>query len=950
MKSLLHRFPLLVALSALLVYTVTLSRGVTASGLALTAKVAGWDWVPMTTQPLFWLLTLPLRLLPAGWVPMALNLFSAVCAAAVLGILARSLELLPWPRSLNTAGGWRRLPVLLAVVVCGLEIHFWQAATSATGEMLDVLLLAGAIWCLLEYRRSDDWHWLRAAVFVWGLGLAQNWMMVLALPLFVIGLVWLRPMHFLRWRFVLALAGWGLAGFLVYTLLPLANGLLPGSPWGFGEAWMASLRQTKQLFAGIYFQFWRANRLIMVAVLIFYFVPLLACLVRLGDEETANKSPLDQFQVWLFRALRAGLLLACLWLAFAPVNGPHGIVRHKLNLNLSLLSFDYLNGLGVGFLGGNLLLMWRGRARDARYLPTGFPLLSWLERAVRPVLLMLALLVAGGLIARNVAAVTFVNRHSLEQFGEAALRTLPPGGGVVLADFPEKLAVFQAAQARHGAAEWLPLDTRSLPLPEYRERQEKARAGIWLSATNRHELAPREMLQLVTGLVRTNRVFYLHSSFGYFFESMYLEPAGLVSEMKFYPTNTVSPPALMPDAIARNEQFWEEFTPQLESLRQAGGRTKNRTLQKLEKKLHLESALLNQALLLKEWYAMALNSWGVELQRAGRLPEAGRRFAQAAELDANNWIARANLFCNTNLQAGTSLGMADVGRLAGQFRNQQSFIQFLGRSGPADEPSLCYLQGYACVQAGLVRQALFQFERASVLAPAVPAPQLALAALYARCGLDDRSLATIAGVRELMKKSPDYPMIDLELSLLEAAVRQSRTNPADSRQVLESLLERYHGDPKVEERVFQAYVSFGDMTNAESMASSLLSQQPGNIGVQLARSGILIRTGRAAEAIPLLTHILSVTNFQPARINRAIAYLQTTNNAAARADYLELQNAGVSPVFVNLGLAELALRDGDTNLAIRHFTVSLTNAPAGSPHWQAVRNRLEELSSPAGKK
>ena len=54
------------------------------------------------------------------------------------------------------------------------------------GELLELLLLATAVWLLLEHRA--DKHDLRpiyAASFVWGLGLAENWVMILALPLFV---------------------------------------------------------------------------------------------------------------------------------------------------------------------------------------------------------------------------------------------------------------------------------------------------------------------------------------------------------------------------------------------------------------------------------------------------------------------------------------------------------------------------------------------------------------------------------------------------------------------------------------------------------------------------------------------------------------------------------------------------------------------------------------------
>jgi hypothetical protein len=107
MANLLRRFPLQVMLGALVIYGLTVSHGVTSDSLVLTAKVAGWDWQPMSDRPLVWLFTLPLRLLPAGWVAMGMNLFSMACGVVTLGIMARSLELLPWSRPLTTLGHMR---------------------------------------------------------------------------------------------------------------------------------------------------------------------------------------------------------------------------------------------------------------------------------------------------------------------------------------------------------------------------------------------------------------------------------------------------------------------------------------------------------------------------------------------------------------------------------------------------------------------------------------------------------------------------------------------------------------------------------------------------------------------------------------------------------------------------------------------------------------------------
>jgi len=264
------RLPRYVALAAALVYGLTLSWGTTVNSLPLAAKVAGWDWMPMANEPLAWLLIWPLRCLPAGWIPVSLHLFFAICGALTLGLLARSIELLPWDNAPDENKKWpKHLPVLLACAICGFEFNFWQEATAAAGVMLNQLLLAAGIWCLLEYRAGKESRWLNAAALVWGLGMAENWVMLLNLPLFVAALIWLRRRRFFKWTFLQRMALLGLAGFSIYALLPLVNGLNPHSPWSFGGAWLASFKTTKNTFLALYFEFWVRHRLMTVALLLF---------------------------------------------------------------------------------------------------------------------------------------------------------------------------------------------------------------------------------------------------------------------------------------------------------------------------------------------------------------------------------------------------------------------------------------------------------------------------------------------------------------------------------------------------------------------------------------------------------------------------------------------------------------------------------------------------------
>ena len=78
--------PWLLAAAMLLVYCLTLNHWVSLFNLSAVAKISGWTWQPEIYNPLSFLVTYPFRWLPAAPIPLALNLFSAVCAALTLGL------------------------------------------------------------------------------------------------------------------------------------------------------------------------------------------------------------------------------------------------------------------------------------------------------------------------------------------------------------------------------------------------------------------------------------------------------------------------------------------------------------------------------------------------------------------------------------------------------------------------------------------------------------------------------------------------------------------------------------------------------------------------------------------------------------------------------------------------------------------------------------------------
>jgi hypothetical protein len=191
----------------LAVFLLTLNTWVNLRSLPVVAKITGWDWSLPIQYPLLFLVTYPISWLPATIQPLAANVLTAVFAALTLGLLARSVAILPHDRTheqrqrersefsmLSIPLAW--VPPVLAVLVCGLQLTFWEHATSLTGEMLDLLVFAYLIRCLLEFRISGKEMWLLKLAFVYGLGVTNNWALIAYFPFFLGALIWIKGVRF----------------------------------------------------------------------------------------------------------------------------------------------------------------------------------------------------------------------------------------------------------------------------------------------------------------------------------------------------------------------------------------------------------------------------------------------------------------------------------------------------------------------------------------------------------------------------------------------------------------------------------------------------------------------------------------------------------------------------------------------------------------------------------
>ena len=952
------RLPKYVGWAAFIIYLVTLAHGVTMDNLAWTARVADWDLQPLGNQPLLWLVTLPLRWLPSAWVAVELNILSACFGAWTLGLLARSVQILPQNRTpvqrifvtgkrgiYEKADNWA--PAVLAAVLCGLEFNFWQQSVAAVGETLHILLFAAALRWLLEYRMDRSPRYLRKALFIWGLGMAENWAMILLLPLFLGALVWLRGRRVLSIRFLLFAF---LAGFSIYLIPAIVNSLFPHATLSFSDALHASLRDTKQTLTDMQMMFWKVRKDVGGLIVASFILPLLPSLIRIRSDGAYQKSLSEKIQIMFNHVTHALILIGCLWITLDPALGPRQMMESQMSVTMPLLLFDYLAALGAGYIAGYFLVIYGGqyknlfRRKNGKHRPPFAP--RWMRRLTPIFLHSLPVAMAMLLCLRNLVPIININRQPLNDFGELAASSLPTNGhGIVMCDDLMRAIVLRAAMSKEENQRWQVVNSASLVSAGYRDWLERKHPGGWLAEGADRQLGLVELLRLLDQLALKNQIFYLHPAYGYFFDAFYLVPHGAVYELKRYGENlaeSLNPPPLDADSINAGEKFWDSaWRKNILSTSEVLAHHPRDFLDSFFSGFNTEKPKDNQSRLLGQWYSMALNHWGVELQHLAQLPAAQRRFEQALDTATNNRAANFNLTVNTNLQAGNKMNLGGVTTLNSSLRGRTQLNSMLERYGPFDEPNFCYVFGNSFLQSGLFRQAMQAYERAWILAPDAPAAGFALTRLYAKWHLDDRLFAAIKRIRDNPRANGLLAdAFDAELALTEAKAWAARTNLTKASETLEALRQRYPNRDFVGDMVMQAYLSYGDYANGLRCAKAAVAAKPKNADALVTESFVLLMMNRPAEAIPVLTEVLSITNSPKALLNRAAANTQLGNLNEAEADYKLVTNYPEGAYQLHYGLAEIAIKRHDTNSAIQQLELCVLNSQLGSTEWQEAKAHL----------
>ena len=946
--------PWLVAGAALAVYLLTLNHWISFQNMPEVAKASGLSWQSELFGPAYHAAIYPLHWLPTRWIPLGLNLFAAVCGALTVGLLARSVALLPQDRTheqreretsaaslLTVPLAW--LPPVLAALVCGLQLTFWEDSTNGTPEIFNLLLLAYVVRVLLEYRLDGRETWLLRAALVYGMSMTDDWLALGLFPAFLTAVIWLRGLSFFNLQFLGRMILFGLLGLSLYLLLPLVANLSQYDPVTFWQALKIDLLAQKYMILVF-------PKKVLLLMSLTSLLPVLLISFRWASYFGDNSKLGVALATGIFHLVHGFFLAVCLWVTLDPPFSPRNFVPKTSGMNLPFLPFYYLSSLSIGYFGGYFLLVFRRvAARNRR--PSKINV--YLDRFATGIVVALAVAVPAILIFKNFPQIRNMNGSLLRDFARLSVEGLPKSGAL-LADDPRHSFLIRSWLIKTGRdQDFVIADTYALASPGYSRYLRATYGEKWpVNPDAKRELAydSAAIIDLMQQLAKRAELYYLHPSFGGYFEYFYLEPHGLVYRLRNYVPGMLVPPPLPPLVVAENEAFWaraesETLPAILAFTKPRDPQRKLAWLDKFEEALHLSQDQCAEAVAAGALYSRPLTHWGKEIQKTGDLEKGAAHFALARDLNADNVVARINLLFNKTFRAGGQNTVEMPKNVQDFFgEKDRTWEQVLGKYGPFEQPDLTYSQGFAFLQARFYRQAAEAFERVQAFAPDDLQSRLCLGQLNLLATKPDRTIQLLQVIHENPDRFKLSSSNRTDILCLEARAIYLKGEPDRAEALLESAAAAAPDDSYLLAKITGVYSDRGAYSNALANIIRQLKLDPKNTDVLLNKGAITIYLNAFPEAIATMTELLTLqTNKPEALLNRGIAYLRSDQLDSAREDYETLQRQFPMVPQVYYGLGEIAYRRKETNAAIQHYESYLSNSIPGNAESKFIEERLKEL-------
>ncbi len=861
------RLPWAVALGAVVLYLATLHSWISFASLPAVSDVGGWSDRAQSEAPLLFLITLPLRVLPASMVPTAMNILAAVFGALALATLTRSVVLLPHDRTkeqrgreqsahslLSLPGNW--MPALFAALVCGLQLSFWQHATVGTGEMLNVLLFAFVIRCLLEYRIEHKTRWLRRAVLVYAIGITNNWGMVGFLPLFAIALLWTARMQLFRDGMPLKLALNALAGLSLYLLLPLVA-VLFGNGESFADVLLANLGLQKSFIGSLFSQ-----RLMVMVMASTAILPLLLVSIRWPANFGDTNAAASAITTGLLRLVHFLFLAVCIYVAFDHVVSPRKLVNlpQVTGIGAPFLTFYYLGALSIGYFLGYLLLL--SGKEEARRWQKPSELAKALNRGLFIGLRIAALAVIAVLVWRNLGTVHANNKNGVTSaYAQWLASNLPEDKAILFTDndmAPQsQLLRAELARSRTGAQTLL-VQTHQLTSPDYQVRLAKRDNSLWHAPPEEVLEAKRidqlQILTMLNGLSESTPIYYLHPSFGYFFEQFYMNPEKGIFRLSPYPAEAakLDKPPLTNEQITASTAVAEAVVKQFDTFAGEGE--------------HLRKNQFLDTLIIMSWLSRNLNHRGVDLIRNNQEEAAEKLFLSACELyrgsPKGNLIAQANLR-RANPKSNYEFD-EELDRLIGaeELLALSRIDSTLKTYGPFDLTQACFQLGQNFAQKNQIRQAYHELTRAAELAKTLPDPVFFIADMFMSYGLPEKAQLFIERLATMNHANPFTPNQQIRLIRFEAGLLLTKSGPTEAEKYLFEQLKPHMDTLSGLHTMLAFHLDHDQGVKALALLDNWLNDNPDDLSTLSDKGQLLTKLKRYDESIEVFQKAIELANSQ----------------------------------------------------------------------------------------
>jgi len=218
-----------VVLVSLIIYLITLAPTITSedSGeLIAAAYTCGVAHPP--GYPLWTILGKLFTLIPASDPAWIVNYMSAFFASMTAGLIYIICVLL----------SAHRLPAAASALCLAFSKRFWSQSIIAEVYTINTFLFCGIIVFLLLWKGSKKDRYLYFASFIYGLSLANHYMIMVIVTLPLIGyVVWVDPKIYEKWKLLLICTGIVLLTQVIYIYLPIAASSRPLMNWGNPDTW-----------------------------------------------------------------------------------------------------------------------------------------------------------------------------------------------------------------------------------------------------------------------------------------------------------------------------------------------------------------------------------------------------------------------------------------------------------------------------------------------------------------------------------------------------------------------------------------------------------------------------------------------------------------------------------------------------------------------------------------